>query len=342
MRAAEAVRHGRAGLSRRRFLQFSALLAAGVFCRRASGDPGGLDAWTSHGYDLRQTRHNPREARIGPATVADLALAWEFEAGSGITSTPAIVGDRVVFGSWDGNVYALSLRSGKLLWKCTVGTRHYPPDRELGVYASAALSRSTVYVACDRLVAISLDDGKVRWERTIGAPEKTLEYFWASPIVDRGRLYAGVSAGSETRTRGRIVCLDAGSGEVLWTFFTVAEDVAGGALVAAPSLDVRTGTLWTASGNPFHLRPGPLRHSVSLLALDAASGKLLWADQVHPRDDKNLDLNCPPVLLTVHGAGKPLRLVVTGGKDGLRAWDRDTKRRFWHVQLTPVIPEKET
>src|SRR5216117_2271542 len=111
-------------------------------------------------------------------SVSRLALRWEFEAASGITATPAVVGDRVIVGSWDGRAYCLDRRSGRLLWSFEAGQRTYPPDRRLGIFASPAVERSTVHLASDRLIALSLETGNLLWERTIGSPETTLEYFW--------------------------------------------------------------------------------------------------------------------------------------------------------------------
>ena len=324
-------------LSRRAFLTASAalILAPKQPSARAAA-PGG---WRSHGFDLSQTRHNAAERVLTASTVARLEPRWALETGSGVTGTPAVVGEHVVVGSWDGKVYAADRRSGATRWTFDAGTRRYPPNRTLGVYASPAIAGSTVVVACDRLLALDLRGGKLRWERTIGDPATSLEYFWAPPLVHDGAVYAGVSAGSETHTRGRIVRVSLETGEVEWTFFTVAEDVAGGALVASPSYDPADGTLWVATGNPFHVRPGPMAHSCSVLALDARTSEIRWAEQVHAHDTQNLDLNCPPLLLdVVDPKGRPRRLVVVGGKDGVRAWDRDRRELLWHVQLTPPLP----
>ena len=329
-------------ISRRRFLAASAatltsaLLPHGV---SGSGESPPND-WASHGFGPEQRRHNPSERDITPESVSRLAMRWEFEAGSGITSTPAVVGDRVIVASWDGRAYCLDRRSGRLLWSFDAGQRTYPPDRRLGIFASPAVERSTVHLASDRLIALSLETGRLLRERTIGSPETTLEYFWAAPLVHQGRLYAGVSAGSETRTRGRLVCVDAESGRLRWSFATVPEEIAGGALIAPPSLDAATRTLYAATGNPFHATGSPdgRDHSSSLVALDATSGRLRWADQVHPHDERNLDLNCPPMLLSVTAPDRRRDLVVVGGKDGLRAWDRTSRRRLWRVELTPALP----
>lgn len=327
------------GITRRTFLASSTLASARVFLRgsllpgrKLSGD------WTSHGWDIGQTRFNRGESVIGPGNVSGLQLRWEFEARGGITGTPAIAGDRVIFGSWDGHVYAVDRRTGKPLWTYEVGIRDYPPDRQLGIFASPAIEGHFVYVVADRIVALHLESGRLLWERFLGDPEKTHEYFWASPLVHAGRLYVGVSAGTETQTRGRLVCLDAATGRVNWTFFTVAPDVAGGALIAPPSLDARGETLYAATGSPFHVRPGRLRHSCSLIALNPVNGALRWADQVIPHDTRNLDLNCPPMLVSAMRSNSRLPLIVVGGKDGIRAWNRNTRSRIWHTQITPSLP----
>jgi len=324
--------------SRRTFLSLSAIATAANFL------PTGLVSqslstsdWPDHGCGIEQTRFNPHENTINAANVSRLRLRWTFEAGSGITATPNVVGSRVIFGSWDGRVYALHRESGKPMWTFESGVRRYPPDRELGVFASAAVSGTGVYVASDRLIRLDIETGKQVWTRTIGNPDETYEYFWAPPLVYDGRVYAGVSDGSENTTRGSFVCVDAGSGALKWNFFTVAADVSGGGVFAAPSFDRHTKTLYGATGSPFKKGPGPLRYSCSLIALDAFTGRLRWADQVHPHDEYNLDLNCPPMLLNAMHRGKPLPLIVVGGKDGIRAWNRVTRKRLWRVQLTPAL-----
>ncbi|MGH7857686.1 MAG: PQQ-binding-like beta-propeller repeat protein, partial [Candidatus Binatia bacterium] len=150
-------------ISRRRFLFASAWAASRGRASRASETASADCGWPSHGYDLRQTRFNDRETRLGREDVGRLRLRWQFSAGGGFTGTPAVAGGRVIVGCWDGNVYALDRRSGRLLWKFRVGTRRYPGDRSIGIYASPAVSGSTVYVASDRLLALSVADGRRLW-----------------------------------------------------------------------------------------------------------------------------------------------------------------------------------
>ncbi len=305
------------------------LISSPIFAKEIEDNKG----WLSHGYDIKQTRHNIAEDIITPSNVSKLKKLWSFEAESGITGAPIVCNERVFIGSWDGFVYAFDKNSGDVIWKHGVGVRVYPPDRKLGIYASLAVWKNTVYIACDRLLALDSATGKIKWERYIGNPEKTHEYFWAPPLVYNNRLYAGISAGSETTSRGRIVCVNAGTGEILWDFYTVDKDVSGGSLIAPPSFDAQTNTLYAATGNPFNIMPGNMEYSDSLIALNAKNGKLLWADQVHSHDVLNLDLNCAPMLIDISGR----KIAIVGGKDGIRAWDLNTHKRLWHRQVTPPL-----
>jgi eukaryotic-like serine/threonine-protein kinase len=78
---------------------------------------------------------------------------WAFKTGSEIKSSPVVVGDRVLIGSYDENLYCVSTRNGSLLWRFkTNGPVHSTP----GVLDGVA------YIAgCDELFrGIRISDGK--------------------------------------------------------------------------------------------------------------------------------------------------------------------------------------
>src|SRR5207237_9161321 len=50
------------------------------------------------------------------------------------------------------------------------------------------------------------------------------------------------------------------------------------------------------------------------------------------------DRSGPPMLLRVTAPDRRRELVIVGGKDGLRAWDRTSRRRLWRVELAPALP----
>ena len=141
----------------------------------------------------------------------------------------------------------------------------------------------------------------------------------------------GSGAGSEaTETRGRVTAYSLTDGALLWSTPMVPEGGNGGGILGQPSVDLRRGKVYVASGAPYAPQPGDNPGTDSLVELRLRDGAIVWADQVHAGDTLGLDLNSAPVLVG------PLALVA--GKDGFRAWNRRTRRRLWHVQTTPGSP----
>ncbi len=78
-----------------------------------------LDAATP---DWPMFRGNPSLTGVSTAKLpAAPALKWNFKSGGPIISSPAIVGDRVFFGSGDSNIYCLRLDDGHREWAFTAG-----------------------------------------------------------------------------------------------------------------------------------------------------------------------------------------------------------------------------
>ena len=88
-------------------------------------------------------------------------LAWSFKAGGPVKSSAAIVGDRIYVGSDDGNVYALSLISGKKVWEFKTGGP---------VESSPLVVGGTVFVGSTDafLYALKAEDGSLVWKYETG------------------------------------------------------------------------------------------------------------------------------------------------------------------------------
>ena len=70
--------------------------------------------------------------------------AWTFKTGSEVKSSPVVVGDKVLIGSYDAHLYALGAKDGKLAWK--VQTEGY-------VHATPAVVDGIAYIAgCDEVL----------------------------------------------------------------------------------------------------------------------------------------------------------------------------------------------
>ncbi len=90
--------------------------------------------------------------RTGP----DAPLAWGQESGEYLTSSPAVDGDTVVFGSGDGALYAVAIGTGRQYWRYQTGGR---------VRSSPAIAGGVVFAGSQdgSIYAVDLATGRLRW-----------------------------------------------------------------------------------------------------------------------------------------------------------------------------------
>jgi glucose dehydrogenase len=111
------------------------------------------------------------------------------------------------------------------------------------------------------------------------------------------------------------------------------------------SIDVRRGLVFATLGNPSpdldgSVRPGDNRWSDSIAALNADTGKLVWAYQYVPHDVWDLDSVSPPILADVKDKdGKTVPAVIHGGKTGwVYVHDRMTGQLI--RRSAPMVPHE--
>lgn len=89
------------------------------------------------------------------------------------TAAPVISGDLVITGFDNGRVSANTLRDGQLLWESTVGipTGRTEVERMVDINATPRVIGRDVYVVTyqGRLVAMSLESGRILWSRDISS-----------------------------------------------------------------------------------------------------------------------------------------------------------------------------
>jgi outer membrane protein assembly factor BamB len=104
--------------------------------------------------------------------------AWTFKTGSEIKSSPVVVGNRVLIGSYDQHLYCLNAKTGALLWKFKTSGP---------VHATPAVVNGIAYIAgCDEVFrAIRVSDGKELFQVVSGA------YTGASPALAAGFAFYG-------------------------------------------------------------------------------------------------------------------------------------------------------
>jgi outer membrane protein assembly factor BamB len=119
-----------------------------------------------------------------------VALQWTFPTEGAVRSTPAVSGDRLVFGSSDGHVYCVGT-DGKERWR-------FRTDGP--VSSSPALHGGSVFVISrtNTLYALQLTNGTLQWKHHFGTPLPYVwgfDYYVGSPTIANGIIYVGSADG---------------------------------------------------------------------------------------------------------------------------------------------------
>lgn len=161
-----------------------------------------------------------------------------------------------------------------------------------------------------------------------------------------------------TLERGLIRAFDARSGALLWSFDPIPDSVnhpAAGEWDLAQAQNSGAANAWgvmtideehglvlipTSSASPdFYggLRIGANRFADSLLVLDAATGKLVWQQQLVHHDLWDYDLAAQPVLGDIEVGGAPVPAVIQATKTGmLYVFERTRGRPLFPIVERPV------
>jgi polyvinyl alcohol dehydrogenase (cytochrome) len=272
---------------------------------RPMQDPSKVPGWNGHGNGPAATRF--QDAKAGGLTAADLPrlkLKWAFGY-SGVAQArtqPTVVGGRVFVASENGEVHALDPATGCTYWtfKAQAGVRTAP---SVAPYKANGASGYAVIVGDTRanLYAIDANTGRQLW--TARVDTHPVAAISGAPIVHDGRVFVGVQGlGEEGRGgvggygcctfRGSLNAFDVATGKSLWKTYTVDEPKpraknkdgvqmygpAGGSIWSAPSIDVKRGLVYVATGNGFADPPQPMTDAV--IAMDQKTGAIRWHKQL--------------------------------------------------------------
>lgn len=289
--------------------------------RAARFDPREPPVFANWGLDPASTHEIPaRSAGIGPGNVTRLKLKWAygFPDSQRMRSQPALAGGAVILGSHSGEVRALDRRSGCLRWI-------YRADAEVRTAVIVApwrkgdrKARPLAYFGDLRgnVHAIDIRDGSPVWK--VRADKHPAAVMTGTPAFQAGMLYVPVSSLEEGSAaspgyvcctfRGSVVALDAATGKEAWRTWLVdpaqpngeangSLGPSGVAVWNSPSIDVKRGRLYVATGDNYSNPATPL--SDAIVALDLATGKIAWHYQATGGDAWNVACafrvsgNCP-------------------------------------------------
>jgi polyvinyl alcohol dehydrogenase (cytochrome) len=267
--------------------------------------PSGAGDWPMYNHDPAGSRMNPAESVLSPSAVSQsgLGVRWRFNTAGSVSGTPAVVGRVVYDGDLDGNFYALldSHRGPVLLWQRNVGASitGSPLVLTLGSGRRVVIFGDQAGFVDALDAATGALDWRVRPNTT--SPEVAI-YGSATPVVLGKATFVAIGISSNEEgvpiskshpaftSRGSVVLLNPVNGNVVWQTYTISDAQAaagasGATIWCTPTYDRRTGILYVTTGNNFSSPATPTSDAV--LALDAATGRILWDTQATPNDTSN-------------------------------------------------------
>lgn len=310
---------------------------------------GGRDAGEQH-YSPLSRINESNVGRLGLAWEFDSGnLRGRVQRGH--EATPIVV-DGVMYNSGPfGAVYALSAVSGKLLWRYEpeldgAWARKACCD---AVNRGVAVWKGKVYVGQfdGWLVALNAATGKVAWKTDTLIDRSRGYTVSGAPRIAGDKVVIG-NGGAEFGVRGYITAYDLDSGKQRWRFFTVPGapskgyehpeleaaaktwdqdanwDAGGGgtvwdSMVYDPALNLLFVGTGNGSPHPVWLRSRGKQDNLylsSILAINPATGRLVWYYQVTPGDSWDYTATQPIVLADLVVDGKNTPVLMQAPKNG--------------------------
>ena len=206
-----------------------------------------------------------------------------------------------------------------------------------------------------QVAALRQDTGELVWAESVGSvPEQDGESVTTAPMYAQGKVFVGLANG-DSGGQGRIIALDAQTGEKQWTFFTVPRPgefghdtwpqdsdiwkLGGGGVWLNGTVDPDLGMIYFATGNPVPMFGGELREgdnlfTASILALDIDTGERRWHYQVVRHDIWDADIATPMLLYETQIDGQMRNALAAIRADGyIFQLDRETGE--------PIVPIEE-
>ena len=271
--------------------------------------------------------HDIRGWRCGSSGPRGLAERWRVSLAGGVPGAPAIVGRRAYAASYGGEVVACRIDSGEELWRRALPVPVYGDGVPMAFFGGPAVTAGRLLVASDRVTCLDRRSGATLWESEPLRSPASDDYFWAAPVTIGGLVLVGSGSGSEAAARGRVTAYDLHRGDLRWSTPTVPGGGNGGGIIAPCTVDRRRALVYVGTGAPYQVVPGSNPGTCSVAALRLRDGAIVWSDQVHAHEELGRDL--------VNAVLIGERLLVAAAKDGFYAWDRVTRCRLWHRELTP-------
>ncbi|MEO8657531.1 MAG: pyrroloquinoline quinone-dependent dehydrogenase [Bryobacteraceae bacterium] len=327
--------------------------------------------WPAYGNDPGAARYSPL-TQIDATNVARLRPAWTFHTGKpGSEAIPVVINGTLYVNAANG-IFALNPESGAELWHYDAskvslrGLAFWPGDPKTHprVFSGIGSTLAGIDAVTGKPAPGFGTEGFVDLRQGVTDDPKAIMSLQSPPSLYKDLVITG-SMPNEGKPSlgayGDIRAWDARSGKLVWSFHTVPRTgEAGVETWAAESWKNRSGTnawgfltidaargiVYVPLGSPTSDFYGADRHGEglygnSLVALDAATGKLLWYRQLVHHDLWDYDLAAPPVLFDSHRDGQTIPAVGQITKMGLAFFfNRVTGEPLFGLEERPVPQSK--
>ena len=324
--------------------------------------------WITNGGNLYNQRYSPLD-QINRENIAGLKGVWRTSLrgsgmGPGFSNEAQVLAYAGVLYAvmGDDDVFAVDVETGEILWQYDA-----PVDLQKVNVCCGWLSRGVamgdgrIYVGQldAKMVALDMKTGEVLWE-TQNADPAVGYSITGAPLYYEGVVVTGY-AGGEYGVRGKVEALDAATGELVWRFWTIpgpgefgnetwpqdneAWKYGGAPVWQTPSVDPELGMIYFSTGNPGPdlngaIRAGDNLFSVSIVALDVATGEYKWHFQQTRHDIWDYDSPNPTILFDAEVDGEMRKGIAEASKSGyLFILDRTDGSPLTPIIDTPVPQE---
>jgi quinoprotein glucose dehydrogenase len=308
----------------------------------------GSAGWPVYGGGPDSDHYSPL-AQINRSNVHELQVAWTFDTGEkgNLEDNPLIVDGTLYAYTFSQKVIALDAATGALKWKFDSGVHATQPARGVAYWTDGQSARIFAgvmnFLYCldantGQPIASFGENGRIDLRKQLRGDYQEQSIALTTPgIIYKDLIILG-GRNPETHPAppGDIRAFDVRTGALRWVFHTIphpgepgyetwppdAWQSAGAANNwAGMSLDPALGIVYVPTGSAvmdFYGgdRIGNDLYADSLLALDAATGKLLWHFQEVHHDIWDRDLPTPPALYTLHRGGQSIEALAQITKQG--------------------------